>query len=604
MKNFFLIFLSAFLFLAVSCATTDTTENDELRLENVDLRLENVELGLENDELVSGIEALKNENNELRNENDGLAAENEGLINENAELAAEAAERAAENDELRIENERRRAENDQLTHGNVQLTQDNEQLRNKIADIEAGINTLSGEMDRMINANSRLMNRVDELLADNERLRDSIAGLMNANVSARNENEQLRSMINQLENENNELRAGNDDLRNRFDEIRNWFNNAQAQPAAETSPVTLASEPAQVIQTVQAEVAAPEPAEQAAPYVPAQAATPEPQRPSYAPGPSTRLDSPAQMGMMPQDTEIFLSRIAHADAGQMLEIPFRGNGWVYLGELSSRPGISYNSRRNDTDGQTFVFSLDEAGTYVLKFYRQDFIRDFILNDHVQVIVSEARNSASDWVNPLLDRARITAQPRWPSALEEAQILNGTRQPSQPVVTGNAREAESAPPAQGQTSVSTPAQTAQSQTGTSMPAQSQTAPSVSATQNAAQLSSDPVPAQPDSAGLPQADPQTPAVSPNELLRRAGELLDAGNTAAAVPLLDQYLEYYPGGSDEALWLLGQIYEANNADRNILLSLGYYRRLTNEYPQSSRFEEARRRIAYLERFYINIQ
>jgi len=54
---------------------------------------------------------------------------------------------------------------------------------------------------------------------------------------------------------------------------------------------------------------------------------------------------------------------------------------------------------------------------------------------------------------------------------------------------------------------------------------------------------------------------------------------------------------------LWLYGQFYEANSPSRNILVSRDYYRRLVNEYPQSSRASDARRRIAYLERFYINI-
>jgi hypothetical protein len=52
-----------------------------------------------------------------------------------------------------------------------------------------------------------------------------------------------------------------------------------------------------------------------------------------------------------------------------------------------------------------------------------------------------------------------------------------------------------------------------------------------------------------------------------------------------------------------MYGQFYEANSPSRNILLSLDYYRRLTREYPQSNRYNDARRRITYLERFYINI-
>jgi hypothetical protein len=94
-----------------------------------------------------------------------------------------------------------------------------------------------------------------------------------------------------------------------------------------------------------------------------------------------------------------------------------------------------------------------------------------------------------------------------------------------------------------------------------------------------------------------------LAPDVLLQRAKENFDSGNVAAAVLLLDQYAQNY-AGTDELYWFYGQFYEANSPVRNILLSLDYYRRLVNEYPQSTRYNDARRRIAYLERFYINIQ
>ena len=104
---------------------------------------------------------------------------------------------------------------------------------------------------------------------------------------------------------------------------------------------------------------------------------------------------------------------------------------------------------------------------------------------------------------------------------------------------------------------------------------------------------------------QAPPvQVPELDPDEYLQKAKEEFDAGRVAEAIALLNRYREFYPVESDEMLWLYGQFYEANSPSRNILSALDCYRRLTREYPQSSRFDAARRRIAYLERYYINIQ
>jgi hypothetical protein len=281
--------------------------------------------------------------------------------------------------------------------------------------------------------------------------------------------------------------------------------------------------------------------------------------------------SPGQALVIPQDGGIYFSRIVRATVGQTIEIPFNGTGWVYLGELASKRGIVYNSRRLDNEGQTFIFRAEEAGSYALKFFKQDFIRDYILNDHVQVIVGEApAGEGTGWFNPPADRGRIVAQPRWPSAIDEAEMLrSGSVLGSEPAQTSSVRE------------------TPQSAVPVQPPAATQP----------------PAASQPSAASQP-APSQRPEIIPSDvLLQRARESFDAGNAAGAISLLDQYAQYYPE-TDELYWLYGQFYEANSPSRNILLSLDYYRRLVREYPQSTRYNDARSRIAYLERYYINIQ
>jgi TolA-binding protein len=114
----------------------------------------------------------------------------------------------------------------------------------------------------------------------------------------------------------------------------------------------------------------------------------------------------------------------------------------------------------------------------------------------------------------------------------------------------------------------------------------------------------------SASTTEVTPSVPSAPPlfaaDVYLKQAKDEFDATRVAAAISLLDQFSQYYPPDStmlsDELYWLYGQFYEANSPSRNILLSLDYYRRLINEYPQSSRCNDARRRISYLERYFIN--
>ena len=376
--------------------------------------------------------------------------------------------------------------------------------------------------------------------------------------------------------------------------------------------------PAPIVQVPPAQSEPEEAAEEPAP-------APAPARRNIPDYPPTRLDSLAQMGMTPLDSEIIYSRIVRATVGQTVEIPFRGNGWVYLGETASRRGIVYSSRRSDSEGQSFIFSLEEAGVYTLRFYRQDFIRDFIINDHVQVIVGEAPQAEAGWINSSADRGRVVAMPRWPSPLEEAQIRSGARLPSEPVVTAEPTpRASSQPPAAStrpQSTTTPPVATSRPQAATTPPAAAQapaavTPPSTAATQSPAASRQPDALAGSQAAGIasvapPSQETQETApvrtrevMAPEVLLQKAQESFESGDTAESIALLNQFLEDYPGGSDEVYWLLGQYYEANSPSRNILLSIDYYKRLVNEYPQSRRLNDARRRISYLERYYINIQ
>jgi len=375
----------------------------------------------------------------------------------------------------------------------------------------------------------------------------------------------------------------------------------------------------------------------------AQQQTPPPRsQPWLAPPPAVKAvkdDAPVpnrQGLILPKEEENVFSRIVRVMVGQLLEVPFRGTNWSYLEDIVSRRSIVYNSRRNDSEGMIFIFRAEEAGTFVLRFYRRDYIRDYILYDYVQVIVDEPQNKGNTGLfNPPVDRGKVTAEPRWPSALEEAALLRGGAKPASGAAVQaapeNKNESPAAPPAASADRNSTPVQAqgtppqVMSANRDSVPAQTQGTAALSSTalsnrESALALTQGTDTAPPavtlpavmppaaapekqNAAGTPAAEKQE-KLPPEEILKKAQESFKDGNTAAAIALLDQYTEYYPNGGDELYWLYGQFYEANTTSRNILLSLDYYRRLVNEYPQSRRYNDARRRIAYLERFYVNIQ
>ena len=306
-------------------------------------------------------------------------------------------------------------------------------------------------------------------------------------------------------------------------------------------------------------------------------------------------------------------------------------GLVYLGEVNGKRGVSYSSRHIDADGQSFIFNTDEAGSFDLKFYRQDFVRDFILNDYVKVIVSDSPEpSAAGYYSRDPNGERVVAGPRWPSAeLERAAFIGSKQAPAAqvPVVPPTPNQAKKAVETSAKAEAGAKAEPAQTPKPTAtrekapqaekQPPQTVPAPPVTVPQAAPPtppLAQKPAQA-PDEAAPESAAPASAAASRESqsaalpatedgLLALAKKSIDEKSYPEALRALEQIRELFPFGSDELYWLLGQLYEANGPQRDIRSSLSYYRRLLNEYPQSPRFDSARKRIAYLERFYVNIQ
>jgi len=380
----------------------------------------------------------------------------------------------------------------------------------------------------------------------------------------------------------------------------------------EPLPVVAQVAPPAQVPTASAEEA-PVTAPPIAPLEPPPATTPPP----VTPHPAVAWEPPFFAPELPNPVSDFrnllpppivFSRTVYVTEGQAVEVPFRGNGWIFLGETDGRRGISFDTRRPDSEGQTFVFRAETDGEYALRFYRRDFIRDIILNDHVRVIIADT-DSAGQPVRP----GRVVAE-RWPSPVDEARVLRAAGRQVPPGAEGDPfveeplatipeptpetlevvsvvipATLEAAPPVEVPPQPITPSAAVSPPTPVAVPPPVLTAPPVA-----------PVVA-------PVATPpQWPPVIgyPYELLQMAREEFDVGRVAEAIDLIDLFRELHPSGSDEAWWLLGQFFEADSPSRNILNAISYYRRLVSEFPQSSRLTDARRRIAFLERFFINIR
>ncbi len=346
---------------------------------------------------------------------------------------------------------------------------------------------------------------------------------------------------------------------------------------------------------------------------------------------------PARSAPVAVEEPAAFSRTVRATVGQLVEIPFRGAGWIFLGEQGARKGLPYDSRRLDAEGQSFMFRAEAAGTFDLKFYRQDFVEDYVINDRVRVTVVEPdAGSAVGGFSLPLDRSRVVAEPRWPllpvaktGATALSTATTSTVPKAAALIAAASAAAASAPasvpaaiaaasPATS-AAASVPAAAASAVTPAAMaPTAMSTATRPADTgiareaipAAAAAAAAAPVAATPAAAAAAAAFSETlkslgtGAADPAAFLALARTESEAGRTANALLALDSFSQAFPSGSDEAWWLYGRLLEANGPNKDVKASLDYYRRLVAEYPQSSRYDEARKRIAYLERYYFEIR
>jgi hypothetical protein len=276
--------------------------------------------------------------------------------------------------------------------------------------------------------------------------------------------------------------------------------------------------------------------------------------------------------MADPNAPVLYSRTAKAVVGQLVEIPFGGSGWVFLGEEKGQVGVSYQSHRFDAEGQTFLFEAETAGVYGLGFYKQDFIRDFLIDDHVKVIIETADASSSSGATRI-SRNPVIVNPRWPTAAQEAVWASGDKVGAMPPALD--------PPYSQPSEKPTPVTDGKAIT------QEQSA-AVSKTES-----------------LPLAISGVPeSIEPDAYLEQALKVFDANDLVSALGVLDQFRERFPAGNDEAWWLYARIFETNGPTKDVKSSRYYYQRLINEFPLSPHWTDAQNRIKYLDRYYFNIQ
>ena len=259
------------------------------------------------------------------------------------------------------------------------------------------------------------------------------------------------------------------------------------------------------------------------------------------------------------------SRSMTAKNNQYVDIIYPGRGWIYMGEDEGKDQIlRYFGRKLGTENTTFTLRTTKSGETVLHFYKNDVLKGEYIDDYLEIKVLE-------------ESAKPNERAKAPSYEESV--------PQKPVRLEKKAETQEEPQKNDEI------KNIEEKTS----------------DNEQKLSSQ------DETNLKKNDVSNEVSRPEQkkslkidtknLLEQAKKDFEAKSYAQALSEVQQYLDTQNTRIDEALFLQGQILEADSEVKNIKSAIDSYNSLIKNYPASTFWQEANRRKIYLNRYYVNI-
>lgn len=259
------------------------------------------------------------------------------------------------------------------------------------------------------------------------------------------------------------------------------------------------------------------------------------------------------------------SRSMTAKNNQYVDIIYPGRGWIYMGEDEGKDQIlRYFGRKLGTENTTFTLRTTKSGETVLHFYKNDVLKGEYIDDYLEIKVLE-------------ESAKPNERAKAPS-YEESVPQKPVRLEKKAETQEEAQKTDEIKNIEEKTSDNEQKLSSQDETNLK---KNDVSKEVSKPEQKKSLK----------------------VDTKNLLEQAKKDFEAKSYAQALSEVQHYLDTQNTRIDEALFLQGQILEADSEVKNIKSAIDSYNSLIKNYPASTFWQEANRRKIYLNRYYVNI-
>ncbi|MCR5623564.1 MAG: hypothetical protein K6G18_17130 [Treponema sp.] len=317
---------------------------------------------------------------------------------------------------------------------------------------------------------------------------------------------------------------------------------------------------------------------------------------------------------VPTDTEAGISPITPSRSvtlkgGQYLDIIYPGTGWIYLGEMEGSSILKYEKRETGEGDTFFTLQARGAGKAILHFYKSDALAGNYIDDYLDVTVSGTSRNAEHVTAPSYADI-VPPRPSFTKSTVVAQATASARASAEAQASDtNTEQASSSTPEQGtylQSEENTSADDDKAatviQTSGGATSSTQAVSAASSTASRGTTASTSPAAKADNDSSNKQD--TTALSEEEVLALARTAYEEKDYALSLSYLEDFFDKASTLRDEGLYLKGKVLEAPSSSRNIKEALASYRAVVSNYPESDLWDDAAKRISYIERIYLEIR
>lgn len=292
------------------------------------------------------------------------------------------------------------------------------------------------------------------------------------------------------------------------------------------------------------------------------------------------------------------SRSVTVKNNQYLDVVYPGSGWVYIGETQKTPLFTYFGRKIAKGNTTFTLRSKISGQTVLHFYKNDPLTGEYIDDYLDVTVENTSAKPNTRTQAPSYAEVVPPKPEKRGVTEIGPDSTHAEEIIQNESSKHAAKQDSYKP---EVSVQTPKAsdiTPAEDTGIKTIIQN-TAPSSEkdSERPAAKVQTNIIPAD-------EPVEKKITIPSGNLLEEAKKAYNDKQYENALTYIQLYLDSANSKIDEALFVQGQILEAESSVKNIRSAIDSYSAVVNKYPSSKFWKKSNERIIYLKRFYIDIR